>query len=53
MDGDYWAADDDVARSFLRRAEAAGYDAIVVTVDAPTLGWRDRLLRKGDYPFLE
>lgn len=49
----YWAADDDVARSFLRRAEAAGYDAIVVTVDAPTLGWRDRLLRKGYYPFLE
>jgi lactate 2-monooxygenase len=49
----YWAADDDVARSFLRRAEAAGYDAIVVTVDAPTLGWRDRLLEKGYYPFLE
>jgi lactate 2-monooxygenase len=49
----YWAADDDVARSFLRRAETAGYDAIVVTVDAPTLGWRDRLLRKGYYPFLE
>jgi len=49
----YWAADEDVARSFLRRAEAAGYDAIVVTVDAPTLGWRDRLLRKGYYPFLE
>ncbi len=49
----YWAADDDVARSFLHRAEAAGYDAIVVTVDAPTLGWRDRLLQKGYYPFLE
>jgi isopentenyl-diphosphate delta-isomerase len=49
----YWSADRDVATSFLDRAEKAGYDAIVVTVDAPTLGWRDRLLEKGYYPFLE
>jgi L-lactate dehydrogenase (FMN-dependent) and related alpha-hydroxy acid dehydrogenases len=49
----YWASDRDVATSFLDRAETAGYDAIVVTVDAPTLGWRDRLLEKGYYPFLE
>jgi isopentenyl-diphosphate delta-isomerase len=49
----YWSSDRDVARSFLRRAEAAGYDAIVLTVDAPTLGWRERLLERGYYPFLE
>lgn len=49
----YWSADRDVATSFLDRAEKAGYDAIVVTVDAPILGWRDRLLEKGYYPFLE
>ena len=49
----YWSSDRDVAESFLDRAGAAGYDAIVVTVDAPTLGWRERLLEKGYYPFLE
>ncbi|MES3517306.1 MAG: lactate 2-monooxygenase [Natronomonas sp.] len=49
----YWSSDRAVARSFLDRAEAAGYDAIVLTVDAPTLGWRDRLLERGYYPFLE
>jgi isopentenyl-diphosphate delta-isomerase len=49
----YWSSDRDVAASFLDRAEAADYEAIVVTVDAPTLGWRERLLEKGYYPFLE
>ena len=49
----YWSSDRAVARSFLDRAEAAGYDAIVLTVDAPTLGWRDRLLERGYYPFLD
>ncbi|ESS07695.1 MAG: L-lactate dehydrogenase (FMN-dependent) related alpha-hydroxy acid dehydrogenase [uncultured archaeon A07HB70] len=49
----YWSSDEDIARSFLSRAEAAGYDAIVVTVDAPILGWRERLIERGYYPFLE
>ncbi len=49
----YWSSDADIARSFLNRAEDAGYDAIVVTVDAPTLGWRERLIDRGYYPFLE
>jgi len=49
----YWSSDRDVARSFLDRAETAGYDAIVLTVDAPTLGWRERLIERGYYPFLE
>jgi L-lactate dehydrogenase (FMN-dependent) and related alpha-hydroxy acid dehydrogenases len=49
----YWSSDEDIAVSFLERAEAAGYDAIVVTVDAPILGWRERLLNRGYYPFLD
>jgi lactate 2-monooxygenase len=49
----YWSSDEDIARSFLNRAEESGYDAIVVTVDAPTLGWRERLIERGYYPFLD
>jgi len=49
----YWSSDDAVAQSFLDRAERAGYDAVVVTVDAPILGWRERLLERGYYPFLD
>ncbi len=49
----YWSSDEDVARSFLRRAEDAGYDGVVLTVDAPILGWRERLVSRGYYPFLE
>ncbi|MFP4188400.1 MAG: alpha-hydroxy-acid oxidizing protein [Halobacteriales archaeon] len=49
----YWSSDEDIARSFLRRAEDAGYDGIVLTVDAPILGWRERLVERGYYPFLE
>ncbi|RCU46719.1 alpha-hydroxy-acid oxidizing protein [Haloplanus salinus] len=49
----YWSSDEHIARSFLTRAEDAGYDAIVVTVDAPILGWRERLIERGYYPFLE
>jgi isopentenyl-diphosphate delta-isomerase len=49
----YWSSSDAIARSFLERAEAAGYDGIVVTVDAPILGWRERLIERGYYPFLE
>ncbi|QLD90002.1 alpha-hydroxy-acid oxidizing protein [Natronomonas salina] len=49
----YWSSDEDIARSFLQRAEDAGYDGIVVTVDAPTLGWRERLIERGYYPFLD
>ncbi|WP_436903208.1 alpha-hydroxy-acid oxidizing protein [Halovenus halobia] len=48
----YWSSDEDIARSFLNRAEESGYDGIVVTVDAPILGWRERLIERGYYPFL-
>jgi 4-hydroxymandelate oxidase len=34
-----------VTRSLVERAAAAGYEALVVTVDAPVLGYRDEILR--------
>ncbi len=37
----------------MRRAEEAGYGAIVLTVDTLTLGWRPRDLRNGYLPFLQ
>jgi isopentenyl-diphosphate delta-isomerase len=49
----YWSSSDAIGKSFLSRAEQAGYDGVVVTVDAPILGWRERLLERGYYPFLE
>ncbi len=49
----YWSSNDSIAKSFLSRAEKSGYDAIVVTIDAPILGWRERLIETGYYPFLE
>jgi len=49
----YWSSNDDVARSFVRRAEAAGYEALVVTVDNNALGWRERDIGDGYLPFLD
>jgi L-lactate dehydrogenase (cytochrome) len=48
----YWINDREVAASFVRRAEAAGYGAIVVTLDTPMLAWRPRDLRQAYLPFL-
>jgi lactate 2-monooxygenase len=48
----YWVNDREVAISLVRRAEASGYGALVVTVDTLTLGWRPRDLAKGYLPFL-
>ncbi|MEU7763843.1 alpha-hydroxy-acid oxidizing protein [Nocardia sp. NPDC049190] len=48
----YWPADDDLAKSFVQRAERAGATAIVVTVDTPALGWRPRDLEHAHLPFL-
>ncbi|MGQ4598719.1 alpha-hydroxy-acid oxidizing protein [Nocardia sp. R6R-6] len=48
----YWPADDELARSFVQRAERAGASAIVVTVDTPALGWRPRDLELAHLPFL-
>jgi 4-hydroxymandelate oxidase len=43
----YAQADPGRTRSFVERAEAAGYGAIVLTVDLPELGYRDRDRRSG------
>ena len=48
----YWVNDREVAISLVRRAEASGYGALVVTLDTMTLGWRPRDLAKGYLPFL-
>jgi L-lactate dehydrogenase (cytochrome) len=48
----YWINDRKVAASFVRRAEASGYSAIVVTLDTPALAWRPRDLRNAYLPFL-
>ncbi|CUU07135.1 FMN-dependent dehydrogenase, includes L-lactate dehydrogenase and type II isopentenyl diphosphate isomerase [Armatimonadetes bacterium GBS] len=48
----YWSRNHEVAASFVRRAEKAGYQAIVVTLDAHTLGWRPRALTHGYLPFM-
>ncbi|MFE3380442.1 alpha-hydroxy-acid oxidizing protein [Streptomyces anulatus] len=48
----YWPSDRTVAESLVRRAEAAGYTALVVTVDAPAFGYRPADLDHGYLPFL-
>lgn len=42
----------ELTKSFLSRAEAAGYSAIVVTIDSTLLGWRETDLRNAYLPFL-
>ncbi len=49
----YWSSDRDIAASFLERAGAAGYEAVVVTVDTPVPGWRERDVDRGYLPFLD
>lgn len=48
----YWGNDPGVAASMVRRAEAAGYGAIVVTLDTKILSWRERDLQNAYLPFL-
>lgn len=48
----YWSSDRDIAASMLRRAEASGYTAIVVTLDAPMMAWRENDLENAYLPFL-
>jgi lactate 2-monooxygenase len=48
----YWPRDRELARSFIERAVAAGYRAIVVTLDTWLLGWRPADLSDGFLPFL-
>lgn len=48
----YWSRSDELVLSFVRRAEAAGCRALVLTVDTTLLGWRSRDLDLGYLPFL-
>ena len=48
----YFPTDRELAASFVARAEAAGYSAVVVTVDTLLLGWRPRDLTTAYLPFL-
>lgn len=48
----YWPKDPRLTESFVRRAERAGYEAIVVTVDTFIPGWKPRDLQQAWLPFL-
>jgi lactate 2-monooxygenase len=48
----YTPRDRDLATSFVRRAEAAGYKGIVVTLDTWLTGWRPRDLNDSNFPQL-
>ena len=48
----YWPNDRELAASFVGRAEAAGYGAIVLTVDTVIPGWKPRDLQQAWLPFL-
>jgi isopentenyl diphosphate isomerase/L-lactate dehydrogenase-like FMN-dependent dehydrogenase len=49
----YWVNDREICASFVKRAEEAGYGAIVVTLDTLVLGWRPRDLRGAYLPFIK
>ena len=49
----YWPRDRELAASLIARAEAAGYGAIVLTVDTFLPGWKPRDLQGAWQPFLE
>lgn len=49
----YWPRGEELAASFVHRAEAAGYSALVVTLDTWLLAWRPRDLQGAYLPFLK
>jgi isopentenyl diphosphate isomerase/L-lactate dehydrogenase-like FMN-dependent dehydrogenase len=48
----YWPSDDELAMSLVRRAEAAGYEAIVITLDTRVMPWRPFDIAGAYLPFL-
>lgn len=48
----YWSRSRDLVVSFVKRAEACGCRAIVLTLDTTMLGWRTQDLALGHLPFL-
>ena len=49
----YYPTDRELAVSFVSRAAAAGYTAVVITLDTLVLGWRPRDLQHAYLPFLQ
>jgi len=49
----YWPRDPRLTRSLLRRAEDAGFSAVLVTLDTKLLAWRERDLENAFLPFLQ
>ena len=49
----YPSSDPAINRSLLDRAEESGYSAVVVTLDTPLLGWRERDIENAYLPFLD
>ncbi len=47
----YWSTDEALVDSMIGRAEAAGAQALVVTLDTTMLGWRTQDLDLGSLPF--
>ncbi|GCE19966.1 alpha-hydroxy-acid oxidizing protein [Dictyobacter kobayashii] len=48
----YWSKNPELNASFVRRAEQAGYSAIVVTLDTRLLSWREQDIQNAYLPFL-
>jgi isopentenyl diphosphate isomerase/L-lactate dehydrogenase-like FMN-dependent dehydrogenase len=49
----YWSRSNDLVASLVKRAEACGCGAIVLTLDTTMLGWRPRDLDLGSLPFMQ
>jgi len=49
----YWSRSNDLVASLVKRAEACGCSAIVLTLDTTMLGWRPRDLDLGSLPFMK
>lgn len=47
----YWSSSDELVASLITRAESAGAEAIVITLDTHMLGWRPRDLDVAYLPF--
>jgi lactate 2-monooxygenase len=48
----YWLSDDELTASYLRSAQANGYEVLVVTLDTWELSWRPKDLTSGYFPFV-
>lgn len=49
----YPSTDRAISKSLIERAEDAGYEALVITVDTPMLAWRERDIADAYLPFLD